>query len=144
MEDAEVRLYRQGYQVWSEWIWNSGNPKHLGHEFTGYRYWRDEWRGRGINSPLDLVTKDRPNHRSIGIEIQSPPDELRTAQIFTDEQYNVLSELVSDVCKRNRIPVRREFVLGHQDVTPLRRCNARGGYDPGVNFSFNRLWDAIC
>ena len=143
IDDAEARLYRMGYGEWSQWIWNDGNPKHLGQEFPGYRNWRDTWFMRGLQSPLDLITQDKPNYRSIGIELQSPTDDMKVAGIYTIAQYGALAELIKGISVRQRIPIGRERVLTHSDCSPMRRCTNRGPYDPGLAFDFNRLWDLL-
>jgi N-acetyl-anhydromuramyl-L-alanine amidase AmpD len=136
----EIALYRQGWQEWSTWAWRLGGPVHTGQEFGGYRSWRDQWQSKA-SSPLDLATGERPNLTSIGIEVQSLAKP--TPRVFNDEQYAALAELLFDVCRRNSIPLMRERVLGHFDVSPMRRANERGSFDPGERFDWNRLWDAI-
>lgn len=142
MRPDEKALYLQGYDVWSRWVWPMGTsrPVEIGGEYAGYRFWRDRWRPR-IESPLGLPTGETPNFLSIGIEVQSlekPPRE-----VFSAEQYTALGALVRVVALRNGIPLDRDHVLGHQDISPMRRANPRGGTDPGDNFNWDRLWSLV-
>lgn len=138
----EAYLYRLGYDVWSTWLWREGRPPvRSGQEYSGYVQWRDNWRARGLQSPLELVTGARPNTASVGIEIQQPVSP--SPDVFTDEQYDALAELLVDLWVRLRIPLDREHVLGHYDCSPMRRCDKRGSTDPGRNFNYPRLWDLV-
>jgi N-acetyl-anhydromuramyl-L-alanine amidase AmpD len=141
IDPAEARLYRLGYVEWSRWRWQDDRPIQLGDEFSGYRWWRDEWRAAGLESPLELVTGEHPNSVSIGIELQQPtkpgPD------IFTDAQYQALGELATDIHARVGVSLDRQHVLGHQDCSPMRRCVPAGGCDPGRAFRWSRLWELL-
>ena len=108
--------YRRGPHAW---------------ERADYPLWSHRWPGLG--SPLELVTGDSPNQRSVGIEclaLHHP-----TTAIFSDAQYDSMSALVAQVCKRWSIPLDREHVLTHSDVNPL----ARGDRDPGSALDWSRL-----
>lgn len=140
LDPAEVELYRQGWEVWSRHVWKDKRAHDLGVEQPRYRSWRDQWRRTvDVQSPLDLITGVRPNLVSVGIEVQSL--EQPTREVFEPAQYQALASLLVDVCGRWKIPLDRDHVLGHQDVSPLRRTTAGGGYDPGERFSWARLWD---
>ena len=141
IKPAEARLYQLGYGEWSQWHWVDGAPKHLGQEFTGYRTWRQTWYDRGCQSPLDLAGNSHPNAVSIGIELQSP--EFQTKHIFEDEQYEALAALLVEVCHCHGVPLDREHLLGHYDVSPMRRSTEHGSYDPGERFDWLRLWDLV-
>lgn len=88
------------------------------------------------------------NRYSIGIELlaigseedmeiyltPSEYKELDGALIgFTDAQYSSLTTLLSDVCKRNSIPLDREHVIGHEDYNPSKN-------DPGDLFDWNVIF----
>jgi N-acetyl-anhydromuramyl-L-alanine amidase AmpD len=142
MRAAEAAAYRQGWETWSRCVWSPDDRVvDLGVEQPRYRLWRETWRRTvALQSPLELVSGDSPNRRSIGIEVQSlerPP----RGDVFEPQQYQALAALLADVCKRWRIPLDREHVLGHYDVSPLRRANAGGSFDPGERFNWSRLWD---
>lgn len=139
IDPAEARLYQLGYSEWSTWTWRYDRPVHLGNEFPGYRFWRADW--AGMESPLELVTGSHPNSSSIGIELQQP--DKPTADVFTDAQYDALTALLQDVHEREGVPLDRRHLLGHSDCSPMRRCNAAGGWDPGQRFSWNRVWDLL-
>ncbi len=51
---------------------------------------------------------------------------------FTEEQYDSLKALVSDICERNSIPMDREHVIGHEDYSPDKT-------DPGELFDWERV-----
>jgi N-acetyl-anhydromuramyl-L-alanine amidase AmpD len=141
IDPAEARLYQRGYGEWSCWTWplSAGAPVHVGQEFSGYRMWRDRW--PGLQSPLELVTADHPNSVSVGIELQQPVKP--GPGIFTPGQYQALAELLVDIHGRTGVPLDRQHVLGHSDCSPMRRSTAAGGWDPGVTFDWNRLWDLV-
>lgn len=138
IDPAEARLYQQGYGEWSTWIWKDERPLHIGGEFSGYRTWRDQWRNR-FQSPLDLITGSHPNGSSIGVELQATD----RPGAFTDAQYAALAGLLEDIHERVGVPLDRDHVLGHSDVSPMRRSNSAGGWDPGVSFDWNHLWDLL-
>lgn len=140
LKPLEVEIYSRGWEVWSRHVWSDERAVDLGVEQPRYRSWRDQWRRTvATQSPLDLITGDRPNLRSVGIEVQSLDEPTR--EVFEPQQYEALAELLRDVCGRWKIPLDREHVLGHYDVSPLRRANAGGNYDPGERFNWARLWD---
>jgi N-acetyl-anhydromuramyl-L-alanine amidase AmpD len=140
IDPAEAALYRQGWNVWRKWWWKQGAPVDMREEFSGYRSWRETWIEQAtppIESPLDLVTGPHPNARSVGIELLQP--KTPGPDIFTDAQYAALIELVAEIGARHKLPLDRRHVLGHYDVSPMRRSSARGGWDPGERFAWGRL-----
>ncbi len=140
IEASEARLYERGFSEWSCWVWHQDQAVHVGEFQSNYVQWRDTWQPLGLQSPLDLVTNEHPNSRSIGIELQQP---VRPgADIFTDAQYASLCGLLVDSGKRNKVPIDRTHVLGHYDVSPMRRSTARGSWDPG-NINWNKIWDGV-
>lgn len=143
IKPLEARLYQQGYGAWSRWHWPLGAdaPVHVGEdEFPGYRGWRTRWRdGKSLQSPLDFVTGGSPNSVSVGIELQA----TNKPGAFTDAQYDALAALLVDVGERCSVPLDADHVLGHQDISPMRRSTAAGGWDPGERFNWNRLWDLV-
>ncbi len=141
IDQHEAKLYMLGYKEWSHWCWDGEKPFNIGNEFSGYRMWRDQWRTRGKQSPLELISHDHPNSCSIGIELQQPTQP--TPDIFTDEQYRSCADLLADIWRRQKVPLDREHVLSHYDCSPMRRCNPGGSTDPGRNFNYNRIWDLL-
>lgn len=130
-------IYHQGFAVWSRYVWRDNDAHDAMIEQPRYRTWRETWPGR--ESPFDLITGASPNQRSIGIEVQSL--DHPTPVVFEPIQYKALAELLVDVCGRWKIPIDREHVIGHYDVSPLRRSGPGGSYDPGERFSWDRLWE---
>lgn len=51
---------------------------------------------------------------------------------FTDAQYDTLKKLVRDICERNKIPMDREHIIGHEEYSPDKT-------DPGELFDWERL-----
>lgn len=138
MPAAERLMYRAGYQHWSCFEWDAENRIAVpgGQELPRYRHWRDYWRvGRNMESPLDIIGPS-PNHVSIGIELLSPV--RRGPNIYTDAQYGRLAALLIEISARYTLRLERGTVLGHSDVSPMRRY-----YDPGDKFNWNKLWDLI-
>lgn len=144
IDHAEAQLYRLGFNTWAQWVWDEkkGEPVHVNElPQPNYNMWRDRWLSRGFQSPLELVTQDRPNAISLGIEIQNPGAKL--PEFFYPEQYAAASALVAELCGRWRIPCDRDHILVHSDTSPMRRCSKAGPWDPPASFSFNRLWDGM-
>lgn len=141
IDPHEARLYSMGPETWRTWDWHNDAPRHLGIEATNYAEWFRTWEPAGLKSPLELVTGDHPNSKSVGIELQQPSEP--TKDIFTDEQYSSLAFLLNDVAERNGIAISRSTVLGHYDCSPMRRSTARGNWDPGAGFNWMRLWDEL-
>ena len=143
IDQQELLLYHQGWGMWSQWTWplDSSIPRKArasemqGTVFRGYLSWRARW--PALKSPLGLVTEARPNFTSVGVELLKPA--RPTAAIFTEEQYDAARVLVHEIAARHRFPVIQAHVLGHQDVSPLRRCNLKGGWDPGGSFDWRRI-----
>jgi N-acetylmuramoyl-L-alanine amidase len=70
------------------------------------------------------------NARSIGIEIQNPGHRCGYRP-FPDAQFDAVTELARDICRRREIAPRD--VVGHSDVAPMRKR------DPGELFPWRRL-----
>lgn len=51
---------------------------------------------------------------------------------YTDAQYEALKALVTDICRRNEIPMDRDHVIGHDEFSPTKN-------DPGQLFDWSRL-----
>lgn len=103
--------------------------------------WSRRW-GSSRN-PLDLVTAiggTLPNDATIGIEMipmtdgrtqWAPP--MRPGLRFTRAQHDAARALVADIARRHHFPTgwRSSRLFGHEDLNPLRRQDAGGGWDPG-------------
>lgn len=140
---AEQDAYTRGFAYWSTRYWSKNNTvEDYGKFFPGYTGWNNKWHAAGKSSPLDLITGTHPNLVSLGIELQQPTDP--GPDIFTDEQYAALQELLVDINTRRRVPLTRDFILGHYDVGPMRRTTEKSlnGWDPGGKFNWARAFDA--
>lgn len=51
---------------------------------------------------------------------------------FTDAQYTALADLLSDICRRNDIPMDRDHIIGHEEFNPEKN-------DPGQLFDWSRI-----
>lgn len=51
---------------------------------------------------------------------------------FTDAQYDAVKDLVTDICRRNDIPLDREHIIGHEEYNPNKN-------DPGELFDWSRI-----
>ncbi len=103
--------------------------------------------GKGAFADDERLT-NAMNKYSIGIELLAIGSKRDMAQYmtaeeyeaidksfigFTDEQYESLSKLVTDICERNGIPFNREHVIGHGEYNPSKS-------DPGELFDWDRLF----
>jgi N-acetyl-anhydromuramyl-L-alanine amidase AmpD len=138
---SEAAAYQRGFGHWSTLTWDAvtEQPKAFGGVYPGYATWKATWLKGATSSPLDLVTRGHPNAVSIGVELQQPTQAELTPDIFTFAQYEALAELLTDVSGRNTLPLDRRHLLGHYDVSPMRRSTSRGGWDPGERFNWNHL-----
>jgi len=57
-------------------------------------------------------------------------------EVYPDEQMNALIELVAGIAERNNIPVDREHILGHEEITNDKN-------DPGPAFDWERLIEGV-
>lgn len=96
-----------------------------------YRAWHageSEWKGR-----------KNVNNFSMGIELQNigyiEDYEKITWQEYKKEQMKTLVELIKDLCSRH--PIRRENIVGHKDIAPLRKS------DPGPHFNWDYLFSRL-
>lgn len=88
-----------------------------------------------------LIPSDDPNAATIGVEmIPVTPDgrtlwakPARPGLRFTAAQLAAGRALASDIARRHRWPAgwRKTRVFGHEDLNPIRRHDAGGGWDPG-------------
>lgn len=98
------------------------------------RHWDEAW--PGLRSPLDL-SHGSANAVSIGVEmlpVERPVnvDGEPVPLWFTDAQHEAIEDLAADVFGRHAITPARTALVGHEDVGPLDRWDAGGGWDPGA------------
>ncbi len=111
------------------------------------REWDKRW-GAGKN-PLSidgttnrsLIPSNSPNDALIGIEMIPVTGDgrnfwatpMRPGLRFTRAQHDGARDLIADMARRYRWPAgwERTRVFGHEDLNPIRRNDAGGGWDPG-------------
>src|SRR5262249_15556280 len=138
----------EGHVAWHAG-WAQRGGKHRWASWTPPTWWTTVWSPRKIRTPADLLPARAgdPNSVYIGVELLGDP----TGWGFTDAQYTALARLIGDVFRRHRIPLSQPpnpRLVGHEDLAPVRRANAQGGWDPGAHrpvpkFPWPRLWSLI-
>lgn len=117
--------------------------------------WNAQW-GPKFDDPYDLFPSTTPNRDYIGIEMIPCGDGLgdprAKGEKFTKLQYESLIDLLKDIGTRHQFPSgwwRTPRLVGHEDVDPIQRSDAGGGWDPGFNrappiyFDFNYVRSSI-
>jgi hypothetical protein len=99
--------------------------------------WRAAWPGRA--HPYSLFPSSSPNTDYIGIEMipigsgyGGAP--MRAGLRFTQRQHDTAARLVADMAQRHGWPAgfaSSNRLVGHEDVDPINRHDAGGGWDPG-------------
>lgn len=112
------------------------------------RLWRERWPGR--EHSLELLPGTRTAN-SCYIHVECVPcvyhfggklitadgaEPLRAGLRFTKEQHDTVALLAVDIARRNGWPADEQWwrtprLLGHEDLTPIARCDPNGGWDPG-------------
>lgn len=108
-------------------------------------HWRQQW--PTFPSPQYLYPGRSPNEPYIGVEMLQLPERRSNGLRFTDEQHRRVVELALDLGHRHGWPEQWHQgprLLGHEDVSPITRHDAGGGWDPGtlrdeVYFDFERV-----
>ena len=98
----------------------------------GVELWKARW--PGYKSPQHLFPGKSPNDSYIGIELQAPEKPPKSGSWFTEEQMHRLADITIDISIRRKYPEGWHLsprLAGHEDVDPLERWDARGGWDPG-------------
>jgi hypothetical protein len=104
---------------------------------TGLALWRARW--PGVKSPLALFPGRSVNQVYLGIELI--PTATKT---FTLAQYDTLARLLADIERRHGIMLSWSRLVGHEDLEPLERWDAAGGWDPGSLRATQRFsWPAV-
>jgi N-acetylmuramoyl-L-alanine amidase len=136
----------------TEVAWHAG---WLGHgrrrwaSWTAPAWWSSVWSRWQVTTPAGLLPPraDDPNSVYIGVELLAD----KTGYGFTSAQYDALARLVVDVFRRYGLPLAappNPHLLGHEDLEPIDRANADGGWDPGAHrrapqFSWSGLWSRM-
>lgn len=79
------------------------------------------------------------NGRSIGIEHEGYAEDPGTW--YTDAMYRQSARLVREVANRWGIPLDREHILGHNDVSRLSGCNDH--WDPGPGWDWTKFMSYV-
>lgn len=95
----------------------------------GLAAWDARW--PGVKSPSHLYPDKRPNDSYLGVELIPQLKPGPDGTLFTAAQYEAVMALVADVGSRYGIAVRGKRLVGHEDLSPLTRWDASGGWDPG-------------
>lgn len=106
--------------------------------------WDREWRSDVVKNPLDICNKVSPNFAYIGIELPPLKDATSDGLYFTEEQHNAVANLATDIFARHAIVPTRRRICGHEDLNPLDRWDAHGGWDPGARRERPRFnWERV-
>lgn len=97
--------------------------------------WILQWHGGG---PYDLFPSTSPNVDYVGCEMIPVGNGFgvpaRPGLLFTEAQHLAAIELARKLGKRHGWPTgwaKTSRLVGHEDVSPIERSNAGGGWDPG-------------
>lgn len=109
-------------------------------------HWRERWPDK--DDPMDLLPGTKTAN-SCYIHVECVPcvyhydgplttdaTPLRPGLRFTQAQHDTVAALAVDIAERNGWPTdgkwwRTPRLLGHEDLTPIARCDPKGGWDPG-------------
>ena len=99
--------------------------------------WRLHWPGH--RHPYDLFPSPTPNWDYVGVEMVPigegfGGDPMERGLRFTRAQHDAAIALGRDVAARNGFPAGWALsgrLVGHEDVDPISRHDAIGGWDPG-------------
>lgn len=102
--------------------------------------WDACWHRWHKKNPTDLFPGASPNRAYVGIEVL--PRQVRGLGIldFTDAQHDAVAALFADLGARHAFRFEWGRLVGHEDVNPIRRSDAGGGWDPGALRAVPR-WD---
>lgn len=99
--------------------------------------WDAKW-GPRFKHPYTLFPSRSPNQDYIGVELIPVGDGFGTPMApglrFTREQHDACAALGKDLGTRHGWPADWQHsnrFVGHEDVDPLNRADAGGGWDPG-------------
>lgn len=98
-----------------------------------YRLWQAQW-GSRYKSPSHLYPGPSVNNVYVGIEMLPLLKPTIEGVLFTERQHRAAASLAKDIAQRWGFPKGWQEgprLLGHEDVQPLTRSNAGGGWDPG-------------
>ena len=100
-------------------------------------WWQKRW--PFFKKPTDLACwAGYPNSNSVGIDLLAHGNGAITPG-YTEKQYESLAKLVAALCKDLDISIKREYILGHEDVDPISRGTKTSGWDPGEKFDYDKF-----
>lgn len=110
--------------------------------------WRAAWAPLGVRAPADLMTyggRVSANAFFLGLELIPLRPAARAGGLwFSPEQHELVARLAADVFARYALAPSRRALLGHEDLNPLDRWDAGGGWDPGARRERPRFdWQAV-
>jgi N-acetyl-anhydromuramyl-L-alanine amidase AmpD len=117
--------------------------------------WHRSWSGvRGrdgklVVTPADIFRPLTPNAGYVGLElIPLEPADRALGLWFSDAQHAAVAELAADVWARHGIAPSRLALCGHEDLNPIDRWDAGGGWDPGARrerprFDWGRVYGKL-
>lgn len=100
-----------------------------------HAWWRARW--PHVADPTALVGR-YPNAVTIGIDLLPGLDGG-----FSPAQLSAAAALVRRLHIKHDLPLKRRFILGHEDVDPVRRGKRNGGWDPGRRFDWAAFIRAV-
>lgn len=101
-------------------------------------HWRQQWSPR-YRHPYQLFPSMSPNNEYVGVEMIPVGDGFGGSPMepglrFTTRQHDAIIGLAKEIGVRYGWPdgwARTSRLVGHEDVDPLNRSDAGGGWDPG-------------
>lgn len=159
IQSARVKLYAKNdgswrkYKVYFSWSSYPAGSKYLdasfnevsdkataqfvakadGSHWSDYDYFEKRW--GTTDEPYYFSQNKDPNNYSIGIELLSVGAAKAGADVYPEALYTGLDKLLTNLCKKYKIPRDRQHIIGHEDVDPC----ARWGWDPNQGFDWERV-----
>lgn len=104
--------------------------------------WTAKW--AGWESPAHLFPGNSVNEVYLGIELIPLLKRDPNGTLYTDAQYKALGALIKDIAGRHGFEAKGARLVGHEDVNPIDRSNAGGGWDPSaLRDAPNFLWELV-
>ncbi len=98
--------------------------------------WHEQW--PHLRNPYDLFPSKSPNDDYVGVEMIPCGAGLGKPAgpglLFTTAQHDAIAPFARDLARRHGWPGdwhRTGRLVGHEDVQPIERDDAHGGWDPG-------------
>lgn len=102
-------------------------------------WWPDRF--PGLQSPLDLdaFKGGNINKNTWALDILAPPPGGK----YTDVQHIMAARICHYVHTSFNLPLDTLHIMGHEDINPLDRSNARGGWDVGPEWDWEFFWKIV-